>query len=301
MTITRVAEDRQTEQRTSVASAALRGLRPRQWSKNALVLVAPFVGGQLFRPDVLLATGAAFVAFCLAASSVYLANDALDVEEDRAHPTKRHRPIASGALPVPLAWAMAAVLAAGSLALAFAVTPGLGATLVVYLAVQAGYVRGLKQQPVLDLAIVASGFLMRAVAGGVAADVVLSQWFLLVASFGSLFMVAGKRYSELVQLGASGGTRTCLREYSDSYLRFLWQLAAGVTVVTYCLWALDHSGDSGSFALMSIAPFVLALLRYAVDVDRGVAGAPEDVVLQDRVLLGLGAIWLVLVGLAVMA
>lgn len=281
-------------------SAAVRGMRPRQWLKNVLVAGAPFTAGVLFERDVLLTTLAAFVAFCLLSSSVYLANDARDVEEDRQHPTKRFRPIACGALPVNVAWALSATLAVAGLALGFGTDPALGLTLVVYLAVQVGYTGGLKQQAVLDLAIVASGFLLRAIAGGVASDITLSQWFLMVASFGSLFIVAGKRYSELHALGRQGATRPSLLQYSESYLRFVWALAAALTVISYSLWALEH-GEAGSdlWATVSIGPFVLGLLRYAVDVDQGLAGAPEDIALRDRVLQLLGVLWLAFLGLAV--
>lgn len=288
--------------RETVLAAAVRGMRPRQWLKNVLVAGAPFAAGTLFRTEVLAATLATFVAFCLVSSGVYLANDARDVEADRRHPTKRFRPIASGALPLTVAWPLAGALAVAGLLLGFRTDSALGITLLVYLALQAAYSGGLKQEAVVDLAIVASGFLLRAVAGGVASDIVLSQWFLLVASFGSLFMVAGKRYSELHALGSDGETRACLLHYSESYLRFVWALAAAVTVICYSLWALEHAEvGAGPWATLSIAPFVLALLRYAVDVDKGVAGAPEDIVLRDRVLQALGASWLLFLGLAVFA
>ena len=121
----------------------------------------------------------------------------------------------------------------------------------------------------------------------------LSQWFLLVAAFGSLFMVSGKRYSELVVVGDEAATRRTLKEYSASYLRFVWGLSAGVAVTAYSLWAFDMGeGHSGvPWATISIAPFVIGILRYAVDVDKGSAGAPEEIVLGDRVLLVLGLLW----------
>lgn len=286
----------------SVVVAAVRALRPKQWAKNVLVAAAPFTAGRLFEPDVALATAAAFVAFCLVSSSVYLVNDIRDVGEDRKHPTKRFRPVALGTLPIGLAWALAATLFVLGLGLGLWTHLLLGVTLVVYVAVQVGYTAGLKHQPVLDIAIVASGFLLRATAGGVASDIELSQWFLLVASFGSLFMVAGKRYSEIHTLGSGAGTRRSLEDYSDSYLRFVWSLAAAVTITAYSLWAFEaQAGDDYAWAAISIAPFVLGLLRYAVDIDRGLADAPEDIVLRDRVLQILGLAWLVLVGLNVFA
>jgi decaprenyl-phosphate phosphoribosyltransferase len=172
--------------------------------------------------------------------------------------------------------------------------PQLAWVLAAYVVIQLAYCLFLKNQPVIDLAVVASGFLLRGIAGGVAAGLLLSQWFLLVAAFGSLFMVAGKRYSELILVGDVAETRKTLREYSASYLRFVWSLSAGVACTAYCLWAFEmgEAQEGVPWATISIAPFVLAILRYAVDVDKGAAGAPEEIVLRDRVLLGLGLAWL---------
>jgi decaprenyl-phosphate phosphoribosyltransferase len=245
----------------------------------------------------------AFVAFCLVSSAVYLLNDIRDVEEDRLHPTKRFRPIAAGELPIAVAAAMGVVLGAAGLVLGFWVDVGLGVTLVVYVAIQVLYSMALKHLRVIDLAVVASGFLLRAIAGGVAVDVPLSQWFLLVASFGSLFMVAGKRYSELVSVGAEAGTRKSLDRYSASYLRFVWMLAAVLVVATYSLWAFENRTAAPMLGVpwtaISIAPFTLGMLQYALEVDAGQAGEPDDVVLHDHVLQGLGVIWLATISTAV--
>jgi decaprenyl-phosphate phosphoribosyltransferase len=285
------------------APAVLRAVRPRQWVKNALVLAAPLAAGRVGEPDVLAGAVLAFVVFCLAASAVYLINDVRDVEEDRRHPTKRLRAIASGELSETTAYALAAVLVVAALALGFLVAVSLGITVAVYLAVQLAYAAGLKHQPVIDLACVASGFLLRAIGGGVATDIPLSPWFLLVASFGSLFMVAGKRYSEIHTVGAAAGTRRSLEYYSESYLRFIWSMAASVTVVAYSLWAFEPVAlrDDFPWAEISVAPFVLALMRYAVDIDRGTAGTPEDIAFTDRVLQLLALSWVVTVALAVYA
>lgn len=289
-----------TQTPTGTASALLRSARPRQWSKNVLVVAAPLAGGVLDEPGVLPQVVGAFVSFTLAASAVYLFNDVKDADADRRHPTKRTRPVASGALAPARAIAAAAVLAVAAMAVALAVGPALTATMAVYLVMQAAYALWLKHQPVLDLAVVSAGFLLRAIAGGVATDVELSQWFLLVASFGSLFMVAGKRYSELHHLGEASGTRRSLETYSESYLRFVWSLAASVTVTAYSLWAFEIRGDSEiSWQPISIAPFVLGLMRYAVDIDRGLAGEPEDAVMRDRVLQVLCLVWLATFALGV--
>jgi decaprenyl-phosphate phosphoribosyltransferase len=284
--------------RRSVAWGLVRGLRPRQWVKNFLVFAAPLAAGAVLDPDVLGPSALAFVLFCAASSAVYLVNDAIDVEDDRRHPVKRLRPIAAGIVSRRLAVGLAAVLFAVALVpAALFARPELVWVLVTYIGLQLAYCLGLKNQPVLDLAVVASGFLLRGIAGGVAAGLVLSQWFLLVAAFGSLFMVAGKRYSELVLLGDDAETRRTLQEYSISYLRFVWSLSAGVAVTAYSLWAFEMGeGQAGvPWATLSIAPFVLAILRFAVDVDKGAAGAPEEIVLRDRVLLGLALVWVVTV------
>lgn len=283
--------------------ALVRAARPRQWSKNLLVLAAPLAAGVIDEGSVLRVVALAFVAFTLASAAIYLLNDVIDVEADRLHPRKRYRPIAAGEVGARPALVTSAILAAGSLALGYATDTELGATLTVYLVLQVGYARWLKEQAVIDLAIVAAGFLLRAIAGGVAANVPLSQWFLLVASFGSLFMVAGKRYSELRSVGSAAGTRATLQEYSESYLRFVWGLAAAVAVTAYSLWAFEIStGDVGvNWQAISIAPFVLGLMRYAVDIDRGVAGEPEDAVLRDPVLLGLVGVWMVVFAIGVYA
>ncbi|MGY1773904.1 decaprenyl-phosphate phosphoribosyltransferase [Blastococcus sp. SYSU D00813] len=288
--------------RGTFAWGVVRSWRPRQWAKNVLVLAAPAAAGEIFHLDVLGPTGVAFLLFCLAASGVYLVNDTIDVEEDRRHPRKRFRPIAAGVVPKSLALAMAAVFFTVALVAAVLLTrPALAWVLGSYVVIQLGYCLFLKNQPVIDLAVVASGFLLRGIAGGVAAGLELSQWFLLVAAFGSLFMVAGKRYSELVLIGDAAATRKTLQEYSASYLRFVWSLSAAVTLTAYSLWAFEmgETQEGAPWSLISIAPFVLAILLYARDVDKGEAGAPEDIVLGDRVLLTLGVLWAATMALGV--
>ncbi|WP_308123570.1 decaprenyl-phosphate phosphoribosyltransferase [Modestobacter marinus] len=295
---TGVAEGHPQRSPAAVVGGVVRTMRPRQWLKNVLVLAAPLAAGTLAQPAVLLPTALAFVLFCLAASGIYLLNDVHDVAEDRRHPRKRWRPVAAGIVPVPVAVVVGVVLLAGVLAAAALLSrPQLAGVLGAYVVISLAYSYFLKDQPVIDLAVVASGFLLRGVAGGAAAGIPLSQWFLLVAAFGALFMVAGKRYGELVAVGEVAQTRKSLAEYSASYLRFVWSLSAGVACTAYGLWAFElrAAHDGFPWETASIAPFVLGLLRYAVDVDRGQAGAPEDVVLGDRVLLGLGALWLGLV------
>jgi decaprenyl-phosphate phosphoribosyltransferase len=282
--------------------ATVRAVRPRQWLKNLLVLAAPLAAGKLFEPAILRGAALAFVAFCLVSASVYLVNDVRDVEEDRLHPTKRFRPIAAGELKPATALALATVLGACGLALGFLVSAPLGITMLVYVSLQLLYSAYLKHLPVVDLAMVASAFLLRAIAGGVATGIPLSQWFLLVAAFGSFFMVSGKRYSEMKALGGEAGTRRSLTRYSESYLRFAWMLAAVMVLISYSLWAFENGGNGAlgiPWTAISIAPFTLGLLQYALEVDAGTAGEPEEVVLHDHVLQGLGLVWLVVISIAV--
>ena len=286
--------------RRSLPVAVVVAMRPHQWLKNVLVFAAPVAAGELFAPDVLVPTLVAFVAFCLISSATYLVNDARDVAADREHPTKRARPIAAGQLPVGAAYAIAAILAAGSLVLSWSVSLALLGIVVMYAVFTLAYSLGLKHEPVIELALLAMGFLLRAIAGGAASDLPISPWFLIVAGFGSLFMAAGKRFSELSRTDDDGATRRrSLDGYTPTYLRFVWGTSAAVAITAYCLWAFEVGlGDATvPWAQWSVLPFVLAILRYAVDVDKGEAEAPEDVVLHDHVLLVLGAIWLVLFGL----
>ena len=281
---------------------AIRAVRPRQWIKNVLVLSAPLAAGRLFEAPILRASALAFVAFCLISGTIYLINDIRDVDEDRLHPKKQFRPIPAGELSIRTAWILAVIIGVIGLGIGWATSIPLGATLLIYLLLQIGYSIFLKHQPVIDLAIVASGFLLRATAGGVAADIPLSQWFLLVASFGSLFMVAGKRYSEMLSLGADAGTRKSLASYTDTYLRFTWMLAATMVLISYSLWAfenLDRGPLGVGWTAISIAPFTLGLLQYAREIDIGEAGEPEDVVLRDRVLQVFGLLWLIVICIAV--
>jgi len=298
-----MSETSEVALRPSRLPAAIRAMRPRQWIKNVLVVTAPLAAGRLFEVQVITDVALAFVAFCLVSATVYLINDVRDVNEDRLHPRKRLRPIAAGELRPAAAIVLAAIIGVVGFAVGFLTSPLLGITLAIYVAIQICYSVFLKHLPVVDLAIVASGFLLRAIAGGAAADIALSQWFLLVAAFGSLFMVAGKRYSELKAIGADVGTRRSLERYTESYLRFVWMAAAVLVLISYSLWAFESRSATPLLGVpwtaISIAPFTLGLLQYALEVDAGMAGEPEEVVLHDHVLQGLGLAWLVLISVAV--
>lgn len=288
----------------NLVAGIVKALRPRQWVKNVLVLAAPLaaLGTDVHYEYSFLATrvALAFVVFSMAASCIYLINDAQDVEADRAHPTKRFRPIAAGVVPASLAYALAVALGVAALAISYVVNPSLAVVIAVYIGIQLAYCFGLKHQAVLDICIVSSAYLIRAIAGGAATNIQLSQWFLLVMAFGSLFMAAGKRYAELQLAERTGAKiRKSLESYTASYLRFVWTLAATAVVLCYALFAFERDGGSASWWAVSIIPFAIAILRYAVDIDGGDAGEPEDIALGDRVLQLLALALIGTVGAAV--
>jgi len=282
--------------------ALVRLARPKQWIKNVLVIAAPGAAGVLGEGTALARTAVAFVCFCLAASGTYFLNDALDIDADRRHPTKRWRPIASGEVSVRTALTGGVVLVTAAIALSFAARWQLSLVIGGYLLQTVLYSVWLKHEAVLDLACVASGFVLRTIAGGVAVGVTISPWFLIVAGSASLFMVTGKRHAEMVELGdLAGSHRLTLAMYSREFLSYVRAVASSVTVLAYCLWAFEKSSTVGNpvWFELSIVPFVLGILRYALLLEQGRGGAPEELVLADRVLLAMGAAWALSFALAV--
>jgi decaprenyl-phosphate phosphoribosyltransferase len=284
------------------ALALLQLARPKQWLKNLLVVAAPAAAGVLGHPKALFQTLVAFVCFCLAASGTYYLNDAIDADADRLHPTKRLRPVASGAVSREVAIVGSVVLVCAAIALGFAARWQLSLLVAGYVALTVAYSLWLKHEAVLDLGAVAAGFVMRTIAGGVAVGVTISPWFLIVAGAGSLFMVTGKRHAELVELGDGAGQhRRSLELYSKGFLSYVRAVASSVAILAYCLWAFEKSAAVGTpvWFELSIVPFVLGILRYSLLLEQGRGGAPEDLVLSDRVLLLIGTSWAVLFAIAV--
>lgn len=286
----------------SLLSGLVREARPRQWIKNLLVLAAPVAAGVLDGPMALGRALLAFVAFCLAASGTYYLNDLLDVTADRRHPVKRLRPIAAGIVPMPLARAVALVLLAGAVAVAGLVGGWqLPVIVVAYISLTTSYSLWLKHIAAVDLVAVAAGFVLRALAGAAAVGVPVSRWFFIVASLGSLSMVAGKRRAELRSLaGDAVGVRTTHGAYSTEYLASVQTMASGAVLVSYCLWAFERASQVPAavpWSVVSIAPFALGVLRYALLVDKGAGEEPEEVVLRDRTLLVCGLVLTVLFAL----
>jgi decaprenyl-phosphate phosphoribosyltransferase len=297
--------------RRSLAVGLLVLARPRQWTKNVLVFVAPAAAGVLLHGSAFWHSLAAFGIFCVAASGTYYLNDALDAEADRNHPTKRYRPVAAGVVPVPLAITVGLVLMAAAAILGELVAGWhLALVMVLYALVNVAYSLGMKNEPILDLAGVCAGFVLRAVAGGVATGIVLSNWFLIVASFGSLLVVTGKRSGEKQLLGEQNtdesNIRATLGSYTPSFLRSVRTLSAAVTVTAYCLWAFEraaqvHPGRDPIWFQLTIVPFTLALLHVIRLFDMGAGAEPEELALRDHRLQLYGACWIALFAIGIYA
>ena len=277
-------------------TALVRALRPRQWSKNLLVLAAPAAGGVLLESTVLWRTLAAVAIFCAVSSATYLVNDVLDVEADRHHPRKRLRPIAAGEVRVGTAIVTAVALGVLALAAAAALGRALLIVTVLYVAISVAYSLWLKHVAIVDLGAVAGLFMIRAIAGGAATGVYLTSWFLVVTSFAALFIVTGKRISEISVHEEAGieSKRAVLAEMPRSVLQQISTISATIAIAAYALWAFQRSYGSDLHSVLfhaSAVPFTLVFLRYLLLVHRGDAEAPEHAVTSDRVLLALVAVW----------
>jgi decaprenyl-phosphate phosphoribosyltransferase len=295
------------EPRSSVLAGLVRTARVKQWSKNVLVFAAPGAAGSLTHATPLLRSFVAFAAFCAVSAGTYVLHDAVDAEVDRGHPTKRYRPVAAGTVSRGLAVSVGVALMAIGIVGGAVLEWRLGLVLGVYVAVQFAYSLYLKNQPIFDLVTVAGGFVLRAIAGGVAVPVPVSEWFLIVATFGSLLMVTGKRLAEHAELGDDRGAhRATLDQYSTNFLRTVLAISAGGAILGYVLWAfslqtaLAHHRDPIWYQ-MSIVPMIVALLRYTFLVEGGRGAKPEELVFADRPLQVLGLVWVVLFALGVYA
>jgi len=294
-----------TSPRPSLLGGIVRELRPKQWIKNVLVFAAPVAAGLFNNRDTDLHALGAFGCFCAAASATYLLNDALDIESDRRHPVKKNRPIAAGIVPVGLAFVLAIVLLAVAISGAFLIRRDFGFTILAYLALTTVYSLWLKHMPILDIVAVAAGFVLRAIGGATATGLPISEWFFIVTSFGALFMVTGKRAGERAELGEEAATiRPALAAYTPQYLNYLKAVFSAGTLITYCLWAFASAQESTNGSVLfqlSIVPFAIAILRYALLLEQGKGAEPENLVLSDRTLLAAGAIWAIIYACAVYA
>ncbi len=292
MTTTRVLGNVDVR-RPSAAWSLVRLSRPQQWHKGLMVYAAPAAAGVLDRPDLLLRATIAAIAFVLLSVAVYAFNDVQDAADDRRHPSKRNRPVASGVLPRTAAWTWGVVTGLVGLACASTLggqTLGIGAF---YLLTSLLYVYWLKRVAVVDVVVVALGFVLRAIAGGTATGIELSTWFLAVSLFGALFLVAGKRRAQL------GSKRFAGPAYTANWLDQLLTVSLLGTSLSYGLWAYQYLGpDMHSIPLaVSFVPFLTGLLRYALLVSAGHGERPEADLFRDPVLLLTGLSWAITVGI----
>jgi 4-hydroxybenzoate polyprenyltransferase len=289
-----------------VAAALLRELRPQQWVKNALVLAGVVFAGQLANPHAVLRAGVGFATFCLLSGSVYLFNDLRDVEADRLHPRKRHRPLASGALPAPVArvaLVAAAVLAAAASA---ALGPWFLATAAAYVALNLSYSLGLKHVVLIDVLALASGFVLRAIAGvellrPLKPDVELSPWLLVCTFFLALLMACGKRRQEILQHDpeSTHARRRVLLHYTTSFLDTLITVSAATTLVAYAIytiWPATVEKYHTTGLLWTLPMVTYGVFRYLWLSRVGDGGEdPSATVVTDRPLLLAAFLWLVAV------
>jgi len=280
----------------SVVSNLLISLRPDQWTKNLLVFAGLLFGQRLFDvPSVERAAGA-FAVFCALSGVVYLINDIADRDTDRQHPLKSRRPIASGAIGVSLAASVAAVLGAGALAASFIIGGRFAAVAVAYLALQALYSTVFKHMVILDVLMIAIGFVLRAVAGAVAVDVEISHWLLVCTIFLALFIALAKRRHELVLLGdGATGHRRILGEYSPYLLDQMISVVTATTLVAYVFYTISPETEQkfGTHWLGLTIPFPLyGIFRYLYLVHRREGGgSPAELLITDRPLLVCVALW----------
>ncbi len=282
--------------------ALLKAMRPQQWTKNVLLFPALLFSQNLFHWRETVLVCAACAVFCLLSSGVYLLNDLLDIENDRAHPLKRHRPLASGALPIPLGIAACAFLSVGALAAAFWLSLPFAWTAVAYFLLQVAYTVRLKHVVILDVGCIAAGFVLRAIAGGQVIAVTISSWLLICAMLLSLFLALGKRRHELLLL-EDGATahRRILGEYTPDLLDQMISIVTAATVVCYTFYTVapETVAKFGTTRLVFTVPFVLyGIFRYLYLIHRRqMGGSPEKALLND----GASLVNLVLYGLAVVA
>lgn len=270
----------------TVVRAAVKQMRPKQWAKNVFMLPALIFSKEFLEPDSLLLFAVGFFSFSMLASAGYVFNDYLDREADRKHPKKRLRPIASGALPVPAAWALLAACMLSGVAAGLWLSPMFLAVALTYLCTTLSYSFYFKHKVILDVMFLSSGFVWRAIAGAVAIGVHVSTWLFLCTAFLSLFIGFNKRRAELVAVGAHSGTRRNLAEYSPKMLDQFQAIVTGSVVLCYALYTVQ-----GPTPWMTLTiPWVLyGIFRYIYLVDRhGEGGAPDETLFRDRAMLATG-------------
>jgi 4-hydroxybenzoate polyprenyltransferase len=272
----------------------LRTMRPRQWTKNGVVLIGLVFALELGDPVQLRRGLVAVALFCAFSGAVYIFNDLLDVSKDRLHPTKRLRPLASGRLSPAVAAAAGTTLIVGGLAAAAALSPAFAAVAGGYLLLQAAYVAFLKHAVILDVLALAGGFVLRAVAGAVVVGVPVSPWLYVCTMLLALFLALGKRRQELTLLATdAAGHRPALEQYTLGLLDQLLQVVTTSLLVAYMLYTFFAENLPRNHAMMLTIPFVLyGIFRYLYLVHvRGEGGSPEEVLLRDRPIGACVLLW----------
>ena len=269
----------------------IRLLRPKHALKNLLIFLPLVFGGALFDAPVLQSAVCGFVAFCCLASVVYIINDICDAPRDRLHPTKKTRPIASGAVSPMQAAAEAAVLLAVMLLLSFWCNFPLESylCLAIYFAVNIGYSLGLKNVPILDIALLVSGFLLRVLFGAAVTGIAISDWLYLTVIAISFYLGLGKRRGELAR--QKGDTRKVLKYYTYDYLDKYMQISLGLSITFYALWSMGAANG-----MVWTVPLVICLcMKYSLTVEGDSDGDPVEVICRDKILLALAAAFAALV------
>ncbi len=289
--------------RRSRGGAVIATMRPKQWVKNVLVIAAAGAAGALGHDDTPVRVAIACGSFCLLASGIYAINDVSDAEEDRRHPRKCFRPVAAGEIDPRFATGLGLSLLLAGLLMSAAIGPLLVLVATGYGALTLSYTLVWRHVIVFDIVAVAGGFVLRAVAGGVAAPVTLSRWFLLVVTSSAVFVAAAKRYAELRRTdGRRDPRRRVLDAYSPRALELIIAGATAVSLLAYCMWAFSVPAVRGiPWRPLTILPFAACLVRYGDLVHQGSGEAPEDLLLSDRPLQLAGLVWLVLFALEVHA
>lgn len=274
--------------------AWIRAARIRQWTKNLLVFAAPAAAGISGTPTTVTPLLMTFFVFCLLATGTYLVNDVQDADEDRRHPVKCHRPIASGALAPGRALVVAGTGTVFALMLAITVNAATFAAACAYVLLNAAYTLRLRRIAVVEMVAISGAFVIRAIAGATAAGVPASRTFIAVVALGALFVAAGKRYADFIDPSARR-SRAVLKSYSRGSLKAVIAVACAATLWTYYLWAFGPADSRLTLAgELTIIPFTFSVLRYALIASGGGGGAPENVLFSDRHLQLLGLIWLLL-------
>jgi len=281
--------------------ALLKTMRPKQWVKNIFVFAALVFDEKLFQVPYLLKTSAAFILFCLISSAVYIINDLADIEKDRQHPAKRNRPLASGQLNPTVAVVAAGVLFVVSVGGAFWLSPWVGAIILGYFLMQVAYSFTLKNLVIVDVLVIAAGFLLRVQAGVVVAEAArFSPWLYLCVGLLALFLGIGKRRGEIVLLaGNAENHRKVLDEYNLRFLDEMIAMVTSTTVMAYSLYTFSAPNLPANHSMMLTIPFVLyGLFRYLYLIHvRGAIEPPDQLVLKDKPLLLNFILW----GLAAIA